>query len=71
MPRIFNNKMIFYAPQKDGWVKTRPISVKKTKFQFPSDINAVFESNEGYFYFFRNDYYCKKRLNDNKQVITF
>ena len=60
--------MIFYLNKNKRWTKTRPIPVKNTKFNFPANINAVFESIKGMYFFIRNDKYCKRRIDDRSKV---
>ena len=66
--KIIKDKMIFYLYKNKRWVKTRPILIKKTKFKFPSDINASFESINVMYFFIRKDKYCRRRINDNNEV---
>ena len=65
---IFKLKVIFFLNENERWIKTRPIPVQMTKFKFPAYTNAVFESMDGYFYFIKNDKYCKRRLEDKYGV---
>ena len=50
------------------WKKRRPLPIKKFGYNFPPNINAVFESKDKYFYFIRKDKYCKRKLNDKSEV---
>ena len=62
--KIVLNKVIFYLIKNKRWFKTSPIPVFKSQLNFPPNINAAFESIDGYFYFIRSDKYCKRRLKD-------
>ena len=50
------------------WSMSRPIPVRKYEYNFPPNINAVFESIDEYIYFIRKDKYCKRKLKDKRSV---
>ena len=66
--QIFNDKLVTYQVKNNQWYKTRPVPVRKSEYNFPSNINAVFVSFDGYFYFIRKDKYCKRKLEDKDGV---
>ena len=57
-----------YEFKKQKWFKRKPIPLIKSKYKLPPNTNAVFESNDGYYYFIRKDKYCKRRLEDKQRV---
>ena len=65
---ISGEKFYTYHVENNQWFKSRPIPVRKSEFKFPQNINAVFESFDGYFYFIRKDKYCKRKLEDTNGV---
>ena len=57
-----------YEFKKQKWFKRKPIPLIKSRYKFPPNTNAVFESNDGYYYFIRKDKYCKRRLEIKQRV---
>ena len=66
--KVIYGTVIFFIKDKNVWIKTRPIPVTKNELNFPPNINAGFESIDGYFYFIKNDKFCKRKLNDKDGV---
>ena len=59
-----------YHFKKKKWYKSDAIPLNKFEFKFPANINAVYESIDGYFYFIQKDKYCKRKLKV-KQPVSF
>jgi hypothetical protein len=66
--RIEKNKIVVYVSKNKKWLKIKEIKVKPKDFKFPSEVNAIFSTEDGYIYFFRKYKYCKRKLNDKNEV---
>lgn len=50
------------------WIRTRPKPIEETEYNFPKNIEAVYQSKENFNYFFRKNEYCKRKSDDNNKV---
>jgi hypothetical protein len=66
--KIVKNKYIVYLIKNNKWIKTKPKLVEESEYQFPTDINAVYNSNKEFVYFFKKTKYCKRKNSSRKKV---
>ena len=66
---IIGENLFEFVINEKGWTKTRPMPVQDFEYNFPANINAGFESNNHFFYFIKNDKYCKRKMKAKKGVI--
>jgi hypothetical protein len=49
-------------------MRTKPKPIKETKYNFPTDIDAVYRSKDNFEYYFKKDKYCKRKVKDYNEV---